>query len=47
LRRVSVSIFKISKYRSFNVANKKLIIVEGSEKLLNDLEKHQRIHRKY
>jgi hypothetical protein len=40
LRRVSVSIFKISKYRNFNVANKKLIIVEGSEKLLNDLKKH-------
>jgi hypothetical protein len=31
----------------FKEANKKFIIVQGSEKRLEDLENHQRIHRKY
>ncbi len=38
LRRVSVSIFRISKYCNFNEANKKFIIVDGSEKLLKTLK---------
>jgi hypothetical protein len=47
LRRVSVSIFKI--VNNFKEANKKLLIVKGSEKLylLKGLENYQRIHRKY
>ncbi len=32
---------------NFKEANKKLLIVQGSEKLLKDLENRQRIHRKY
>jgi hypothetical protein len=44
LRRFSVSISKLAS--NFKEANKKLIIVKGSEKLLKDLENHQRIHRK-
>jgi len=47
LRRVSVSIFKFSTVSDFKEANRKFIIVLGSEKLLEDIENHQRIHRKY
>jgi hypothetical protein len=32
---------------NFKESNKKLTIARGSEKLLKDLENHQRIHRKY
>jgi hypothetical protein len=46
LKRVSVSIFKVSKY-NFKEANKKLLIVDDSEKFLEDLENHERIHRKH
>jgi hypothetical protein len=45
LRRVSVIIFKA--VNSFREANKKFIIVYGSEKHLKDLENHQLIYRKY
>ncbi len=45
MRKVSVSIFKL--VSNFKEANKKLIMVKGSEKLKKDLENHQRIHRKY
>jgi hypothetical protein len=39
---------RVSKLVSnFKEANKKFIIVQGSEKLLKDLGNHQRIHRKY
>jgi hypothetical protein len=34
-------------FRIFKEANKKLIIVLGSEKPLKDLENHQRIHRRH
>jgi hypothetical protein len=44
MRRVSVSISKI--VSNFKEANKKLIVVLGSEDLLKDLEYPQRIHRK-
>jgi hypothetical protein len=45
LRRVSVSFSKLAS--NFKGANKKLLIVWGSKKLLKGLENHQRIHRKY
>jgi hypothetical protein len=41
--RVSVGISKLAS--NLKEANKKLI--KGSEKLLKDLESHQRIHREY
>jgi hypothetical protein len=45
MRRVPVSILKF--VSNFKEANKKFINVKRSEKLLKDLENHQRIHRKY
>ncbi len=42
--RGSVSIFEIS---NNSKEAKKLIILQGSEKLLKDLANHQRIHTKY
>ncbi len=42
LRMISVNIFKMSS--NFKEANKKLIIVQDSEKLFKDLENQQRIH---
>jgi hypothetical protein len=45
MRKVAVSIFKL--VNNFKEANKKLVIVWGSEKLLKELEFHQRIQRKY
>ncbi len=44
---VPVNIYKISTVSYFKEANKKLIIIQGSEKLLKDLENHRRTHRKY
>jgi hypothetical protein len=45
VRRVSGSLSKL--VSNFKEAIKKLIIEKGSEKLLKDLENHQRTYRKY
>jgi hypothetical protein len=45
LRRVSVNISTL--VSNFKEANNKLTIIYGSEKLLKNLEKHWRIHRKH
>jgi hypothetical protein len=42
LRRVSLSIFKISTLSYIKEANKKLIIVQDNEMFLKYLENHQR-----
>jgi hypothetical protein len=45
MRRVSVIISKLAS--NFKETNKKSIIEQRSEKLLKDLENHQRIHIQY